>query len=114
MASTSAFKENLTGGDKYRRQRVEVLQSSARQAIDFASSLSEQREEFSREYEKVTEKLKQKWKSKQEERTLIPTTFPEPIREKSSLKYRKAGSRHRAYIGLEAALSRGAQAKRQR
>ncbi len=60
LASTQAFIKTLTESNKYCGHRIYVHQSFARQAINFASSISEQQKEFFREYEKVIDKLVQK------------------------------------------------------
>ena len=70
------------------------------------------REGYAREFAKFTAIFNKKWQDKELARPLIPTTFPDEIRPKENLMYKKSGSRRRAYTGREAAEADEAKQRR--
>lgn len=90
-------------GDRYQWDGKDLLHSAAIHSINFHTSLTDSHrgEEYARDYFQVVEKLNEKWRQKQAV-TTIPTAFPDPIRPKENLKFKKGGSRRRAYTGREA------------
>lgn len=101
-------------GNRFRRNGLDLLHSAAYEAIDFHKSIKDAHrgEEYARDYARVTEKFNRKWKEKELTRAFLPTTFPDEIRPKENLTYKKGGSRRRAYTGREAAEVREAEHRR--
>ena len=101
-------------GDKFRRGGVDLLHAAAHQSIDFHKSIenTHRGEEFARGFAEMTAKYTKKWQEKEQARSFIPTTFPDEIRPKDNLKYKKGGSRRRAYTGREAAEAEEADQRR--
>ena len=93
----------LEGGvlseDKFRRGGLALLHSVANQSNDLHQSIedSHRRKEYAREHAHIVEKFNKKWQKKELIRPLIPTTFPDEIRPKENLMYKKGGSHRRAY-----------------
>ena len=101
-------------GDKFRRAEVDLLHAAAHQSIDFHKSIENKHrgEEFARGFAEMTAQYTKKWQEKELARSFIPTTFPDEIRPKDNLKYKKGGSRRRAYTGREAAEAEEADQRR--
>ena len=92
-------------GDRFHRGDADLLLATAHQSIDFHKSIEDvhRGEEYARGLAAVTEKFNRKFLKKKMVRSSIPTTFPDEIRPKKNLMWKKGGSRRRAYTGREAA-----------
>ena len=103
-------------GDRYRRGGVDMMQSAAFESTDLHKSMenSHRDEEYARAYVANSAKFNQQWLERESARSLIPTTFPDEIRPKENLRWKKGGSRRRAYTGREAAEADEANQRRAR
>ena len=103
-------------GDRYRRGGVDMMQSAAFESMDLHKSMenSHRDEEYARAYVANSAKFNQQWLERESARSLIPTTFPDEIRPKENLRWKKGGSRRRAYTGCEAAEADEANQRRAR
>ena len=110
------LEEGVLSEGRFRRGGLDLLHSVAYQSIDLHQSIEDsyRREEYAREHAHIVEKFNKKWQKKELVRPLIPTTFPDEIRPKENLMYKKGGSRRRAYTGREAAEARETEQRRTR
>ena len=92
-------------GNRYQRRGADLLLSIAHDALDFHKSIADahRTEEYARDCTRIMGKLNKQWEKKELARSYIPTTFPDEIRPKDNLVWKKGGSRRRAYTGREVA-----------
>ena len=92
-------------GDRYRRKGSDLIEASTLDAVAFQKSLpnSQRAEEFAKEYAELTKRFTAKWKAKEASHQTIPTTFPDEIKPKGHLVYKKSGKRRRVFTGPQQA-----------
>lgn len=103
-------------GDRYRRKCSDLIQASTLEAMTSQKSLPnlQRAEEFAKEYAELKKRFMAEWKVKEAERQTIPTTYPDEIKPKGNLVYKKSGKRGRVFTGPQLAKHNVQQSKRKK
>lgn len=106
----------FNSSSRYRRKGSDLIEASTLDAIVFQKSLSnsQRAEEFAKEYAELTKRFTAKWKAKETSRQTIPTTFPDEMKPKGHLVYKKSGKRGRVFTGPQLAEHNEQQIKRKK